>query len=138
MLSGGFVDPTLLIRALPSMRPTNRARCAKLLSGELRALRVDGAILPSCGGRVAGRESNPKGIEMSATVCAEPSAKLLDVQAVAELLGCSVRSVYRLSDAGRMPPSIKLGSLVRWLGRRDRPMGARWLPAGSMVNTRTP
>ena len=31
------------------------------------------------------------------------NAALLDVQAVAEMLGCSPRHVYRLSDAGRMP-----------------------------------
>ena len=42
------------------------------------------------------------------------SAKLLDVQAVADLLGCSPRHVYRLSDAGRMPAPVKLGALVRW------------------------
>jgi excisionase family DNA binding protein len=45
---------------------------------------------------------------------AEVSAKLLDVQAVAEMLGCSTRHVYRLSDAGRMPAPVKLGALVRW------------------------
>jgi excisionase family DNA binding protein len=45
---------------------------------------------------------------------ADISVKLLDVQAVAELLGCSPRHVFRLSDAGRMPAPVKLGSLVRW------------------------
>jgi excisionase family DNA binding protein len=45
---------------------------------------------------------------------AEPSAKLLDVRAVAEMLGCSQRHVYRLSDAGRMPAPLKLGALRRW------------------------
>lgn len=44
----------------------------------------------------------------------ELSAKLLDVEAVAALLGCSPRHVYRLSDAGKMPGPLKLGSLVRW------------------------
>jgi len=39
---------------------------------------------------------------------------LLSVGAVAQLLGCSGRHVYRLSDAGRMPRPIKLGQLVRW------------------------
>ena len=39
---------------------------------------------------------------------------MLDVQAVAHLLGCSQRHVYRLSDAGKMPAPVKLGSLVRW------------------------
>jgi len=46
---------------------------------------------------------------------AELSANLLaDVQAVAELLSCSTRHVYRLSDAGKMPAPLKLGALVRW------------------------
>jgi excisionase family DNA binding protein len=44
---------------------------------------------------------------------ATPSA-LLDVQAVAQLLACSTRHVYRLSDGGRMPPPVRLGTLVRW------------------------
>ena len=44
----------------------------------------------------------------------DTSVKLLDVQAVAEMLGCSQRHVYRLSDAGKMPAPVKLGALVRW------------------------
>jgi len=43
----------------------------------------------------------------------EPAA-LLDVRAVAALLDCSARHVYRLADAGHMPPPVKLGALVRW------------------------
>jgi excisionase family DNA binding protein len=42
------------------------------------------------------------------------SSALLDVQAVAQLLACSSRHVYRLADAGRMPPPRRLGALVRW------------------------
>jgi excisionase family DNA binding protein len=50
----------------------------------------------------------------TATSPAAPAPQLLDVQQVAELLGCSPRHVYRLADAGRMPAPLKLGSLVRW------------------------
>jgi excisionase family DNA binding protein len=57
---------------------------------------------------------------------ADASAKLLDVQAVAELLGCSTRHVYRLSDAGRMPAPVKLGALVRWSASAIR----QWIDAG--------
>jgi excisionase family DNA binding protein len=39
---------------------------------------------------------------------------LIDVQAVASLLGCSTRRVYRLADGGKMPAPLKLGALVRW------------------------
>jgi prophage regulatory protein len=42
------------------------------------------------------------------------AAALLDVEQVAALLHCSPRHVYRLSDAGRMPPPVRLGVLVRW------------------------
>ena len=65
------------------------------------------------------------------TVGPEPragvSAELLDVKAVALLLGgCSPRHVYRLADAGQMPRPIRLGSLVRW--RRAELMS--WLEGG--------
>ena len=63
---------------------------------------------------------------MATTQQAEPSTtKLVDVNAVAEMLGCSTRHVYRLSDAGKMPAPIKLGSLVRWNSRRVE----QWLEA---------
>jgi len=51
---------------------------------------------------------------------------LLDVQAVAALLVCSARHVYRLSDAGRMPAPVRLGALARW--RRSELID--WLAAG--------
>lgn len=57
---------------------------------------------------------------------ADVSAKLLDVQAVAEMLGCSQRHVYRLSDAGRMPAPVRLGSLVRWSATAIR----EWIDQG--------
>lgn len=55
-----------------------------------------------------------------------PAAQLLDVRAVAALLDCSSRHVYRLADTGRLPPPIRLGSLVRW--RRAELLD--WLAAG--------
>lgn len=57
---------------------------------------------------------------------AAETAALLDVRAVAALLGCSARHVYRLSDAGRMPRPLKLGQLVRW----RRTVLLEWLDAG--------
>jgi len=41
-------------------------------------------------------------------------AVLLDVRAVAAMVGCSSRNIYRLSDGGRMPRPVKIGRLVRW------------------------
>ncbi len=51
---------------------------------------------------------------------------LLDVAAVAELLHCSRRHVYRMADAGKMPPPVKLGALVRW----DKDILMRWIADG--------
>lgn len=65
--------------------------------------------------RIGGPEPQPPG-----------TGALLDVRAVAALLGCSVRHCYRLADAGRMPRPIKLGQLVRW--RRAELL--RWLDDG--------
>lgn len=39
---------------------------------------------------------------------------MLTVHDVARMLNCSVRTVYRLTDSGRMPRPVKLGALVRW------------------------
>jgi excisionase family DNA binding protein len=51
---------------------------------------------------------------MSAVYSPAAAPALLDVQAVAKMLGCSPRHVYRLSDAGQMPYPVRLGWLVRW------------------------
>ena len=53
-------------------------------------------------------------------------AVLLDVQAVADVLSCSVRHVYRLSDRGKMPRPLRLGALVRW----DRSAVESWISQG--------
>lgn len=39
---------------------------------------------------------------------------VLDVRAVALLLGCSARHVFRLSGEGKMPPPVRIGRLIRW------------------------
>jgi excisionase family DNA binding protein len=53
-------------------------------------------------------------------------AALLDVRAVAALLDCSPRHVYRLADAGRLPAPVRVGALVRW----PRQVIADWIAAG--------
>ena len=55
-----------------------------------------------------------------------PSPIMLTVQGVAVLLACSPRTVYRLADAGRMPPPVKLGALARW----SRDAIDSWIAAG--------
>lgn len=73
------------------------------------------------GGRHAGAES------------AAASSALMDVRAVAELLQCSPRHIYRLSDGGKMPPPRKLGALVRWSARDIE----AWIASGC-PSVRTP
>jgi len=51
---------------------------------------------------------------------------LLDVRGVAALCDCSPRHVYRMVDAGRMPPPVRLGALVRW----SRPTIEAWIADG--------
>ena len=53
-------------------------------------------------------------------------AALLDVAAVAAMLTCSPRHVYRLADTGRLPPPVRLGALVRWYRRTIE----KWLDDG--------
>lgn len=53
-------------------------------------------------------------------------AALLDVRAVAALLGCSSRHVYRLADTGRLPPPVRLGALVKW----SHTVIQAWIDAG--------
>lgn len=55
-----------------------------------------------------------------------PAAQLLDVRAVAALLDCSPRHVYRLADSGQLPPPVRVGALVRW----PRQTIADWIGAG--------
>jgi excisionase family DNA binding protein len=38
----------------------------------------------------------------------------LDVRALAALLNCSQRHVYRMADRGAMPQPVRIGALVRW------------------------
>jgi excisionase family DNA binding protein len=48
------------------------------------------------------------------TLLARPPRRLGDAREVAELLGCSWRTVYRLADSGGIPWGVKVGSLRRW------------------------
>ena len=41
-------------------------------------------------------------------------ATLLTISQVAAALNCSTKTVYRLADAGKMPPACRIGDLVRW------------------------
>ena len=60
-----------------------------------------------------GRKHDGDGRKGGGLLAGEKPA-MLDVQGVADLLRCSVRHVYRLTDSGRMPRPVKLGALVRW------------------------
>jgi len=50
---------------------------------------------------------------------------LMDVKAFAALLRCSTKHIRRMADAGRCPPPIRLGSLLRW----NRKVVDEWIAA---------
>ena len=64
--------------------------------------------------------------EKKASKPAERPSELLDVYAVAALLGASSRTVRRLADWGRMPRPISLGRMVRW----QRSVVEEWISEG--------
>ena len=51
---------------------------------------------------------------------------LLTAKDVGRLLSCSRRTVYRLADARRIPPPVKLGALSRW----PRQVIEQWIAEG--------
>jgi predicted DNA-binding transcriptional regulator AlpA len=44
----------------------------------------------------------------------QSSRRMGDAKAVGRVLDLSWRTVYRLADAGKIPPGYKLGALRRW------------------------
>mgnify|MGYP000305921185 FL=1 len=56
-------------------------------------------------------------MDQSTKDVATTEPELLDARAVARLLNCSPRTVYRLADSGRIPSPVRLGGLVRWSRR---------------------
>jgi excisionase family DNA binding protein len=89
---------------------------------------VQGAPVPSHVALVSDAPPTTENSSMTVTTPppADSSAALLDVRAVARLLACSVRHVYRLADSSRMPPPVRLGALVRW----PRSAIENWIAAG--------
>jgi len=63
---------------------------------------------------------------MTESITRISAPKMLTVHDVARMLNCSARTVYRLTDSGRMPRPVKLGVLVRW----PRDVIERWITEG--------
>jgi predicted DNA-binding transcriptional regulator AlpA len=45
---------------------------------------------------------------------ASASVRLLDAKQVAARLSVSVKMVRRMRDAGKLPPVVRIGRLIRW------------------------
>ena len=58
-----------------------------------------------------------------------PQSAMLTATGVAAMLVCSPRTVYRLVDAGRIPPPVKIGGMVRW----PRESLEQWIADGCPV-----
>jgi excisionase family DNA binding protein len=50
----------------------------------------------------------------------------MSVTELAELIGCSERTVYRQADIGNLPAPLKIGRLIRWQARCI----THWIEAG--------
>jgi len=59
---------------------------------------------------------------------------LLSANQVAELLGVSVRTLWRLLSAGKLPAPVRLGGSVRWRNADIR----QWIDEGCPPPVRTP
>jgi predicted DNA-binding transcriptional regulator AlpA len=55
-----------------------------------------------------------------------PTAAMYDIDGFAALLGCSSRHIRRLVDAGKCPPPVRLGALLRW----PKPVADAWIADG--------
>ena len=66
-------------------------------------------------------------------VCANVPAQsaMLTVNGVATMLACSPRTIYRLADAGSIPPPVRIGGMVRW----PRESLEQWIADGCPVPT---
>ena len=51
---------------------------------------------------------------MAASANVKEPQFLIDVKEVSRRLGCSERHVWRLADAGKFPPKVRVGTLVKW------------------------
>ena len=51
---------------------------------------------------------------------------LLSAESLADRLGFSARTIWRLRSAGKLPPSLKIGGSIRW---RSQEIDA-WIDAG--------
>ena len=51
----------------------------------------------------------------------ETAKSLGDVHFVAGIYDCSTRTIYRMSDGGKIPRPVRIGGLVRWRLRTGDP-----------------
>lgn len=57
------------------------------------------------------------------------TVELMDVEHLAQEMHCSPRHIRRLVDAGKMPPPLRLGRLLRW----HRQTLVQWIASGCPV-----
>ena len=56
---------------------------------------------------------------------------MLTIKGVAILLACSPRTIYRLTDEGRIPRPVRIGGMIRW----PRESFEQWITDGCPVPT---
>ena len=91
-------------------------------------------INPPAPSRPAGEVNQlvgPAWVRVRGSAGAKPAAEkpLIDVKEFAAKLGCSLKHIRRMADAGRCPPPIQLGGLRRW----NRQVVDDWIAGGCPV-----
>jgi predicted DNA-binding transcriptional regulator AlpA len=81
----------------------------------------DGCAKFAQGQAVRQNSGDAESLETTGGGCGDTTGKagslppaLLDVRVVATMLSMSERSVWRLSDAGKLPAPVRIGRMVRW------------------------
>ncbi len=74
-------------------------------------------------------KSVPAATAPAGSAPSKPESPLMDIKELAALLTCSTKHARRMADAGRCPPPIRLGTLVRW----NRITVDDWIGAGCPV-----
>ena len=72
-------------------------------------------------------------VEMHDTLANDDSASLLSAEKLAALLDISVRTLWRLRAAGKLPAPVRLGGSVRWRAQEI----AIWIERGCPVQSKS-
>lgn len=75
---------------------------------------AQGQKVPHNGGHPDVQAGPDGGLRETAGCQTGSPPELVEVRQLAQMLACSERTIWRLSDGGKMPAPVRIGRLVRW------------------------